>query len=319
MVIAARLKAAGQPVRALITYTAVSDPNHLLGRQGEYTSKVAWQDPRALAAGAVSPSDDPGGIENGGGIEVLPSVADAAQRLAELKSFKPPLGDGYDYRVRDGDPAAVGLPHPGPGQGLRGSIHNDCRLRRAQSVERRVLSAPLATAGGALFAWRISANNDGYERLMRPMLVMQEGAFAGDLLLLIIDSGDDPPVSVRLSRHHTLATEKDKTQWSRVLPLIPLTIMRTLQTGVGECWDDFAQSDAKRHGHEPESCYAARGQDVPVPLARQADREIATTVCRRRAPEGLSHARTSGEQYFRPRSAPVRMPSSRSGDRPRLP
>ena len=51
VVIAARLKAAGQPVRALITYTAVSDPNHLLGRQGEYTSKVAWQDPRALGPG----------------------------------------------------------------------------------------------------------------------------------------------------------------------------------------------------------------------------------------------------------------------------
>jgi hypothetical protein len=97
-VIAARLKAAGQPVRALITYTAVTDPNHLLGRQGEYTSKVAWQDPRALAAGAGSPSSDPGGIEYGGGIEVFPTVAAAAQRLAYLKSFKPPFGDGYDYQ-----------------------------------------------------------------------------------------------------------------------------------------------------------------------------------------------------------------------------
>ena len=29
---------------------------------------------------------------------MFPSVADAAQRLAELKSFKPPLGDGYDYQ-----------------------------------------------------------------------------------------------------------------------------------------------------------------------------------------------------------------------------
>jgi len=97
-VIAGRLKAAGQPVRALITYTAATDPNHLLGRQGEYTSKVAWQDPRALAAGAGSPSNNPGGIEYGGGIEEFPAVAAAAQRLAYLKSFKPPLGDGYDYQ-----------------------------------------------------------------------------------------------------------------------------------------------------------------------------------------------------------------------------
>jgi hypothetical protein len=56
--IAARLKAAGLPVSALITYTAVTDPNHLLGRQGEYTSKVAWQDPRAIAAGAGQLSRD---------------------------------------------------------------------------------------------------------------------------------------------------------------------------------------------------------------------------------------------------------------------
>jgi hypothetical protein len=30
---------------------------------------------------------------------VFPTVAAAAQRLAYLKSFQPPLGDAYDYRV----------------------------------------------------------------------------------------------------------------------------------------------------------------------------------------------------------------------------
>ena len=95
-VIAGRLKAAGQPVRALITYTAVTDPNHLLGRQGEYTSKVAWTDPRAVKAGGGGYGR--GAIEAGGGIEVFPDVAAAAQRLAYLKAFKPPLGDGYDYQ-----------------------------------------------------------------------------------------------------------------------------------------------------------------------------------------------------------------------------
>ena len=64
--IAAQLKAAGLPVSALITYTAVTDPNHLFGRRGEYTSKVAWQDPRAIAAGAGQPAaSDLGGIEYG--------------------------------------------------------------------------------------------------------------------------------------------------------------------------------------------------------------------------------------------------------------
>jgi hypothetical protein len=98
-VLASRLKAAGLPVTHLIVYNAVTDPNRLLGRQGGYTSKVAWQDQRAIAAGASKPTaSDRGGNEFGGGIEVFPTVAAAAQRLAYLKSFQPPLGDGYDYQ-----------------------------------------------------------------------------------------------------------------------------------------------------------------------------------------------------------------------------
>jgi hypothetical protein len=51
-------------------------------------------------AGAGKPvtADDRGGIEFGGGIEVFPTVATAAQRLSYLKSFQPPLGDGYDIQ-----------------------------------------------------------------------------------------------------------------------------------------------------------------------------------------------------------------------------
>jgi hypothetical protein len=99
-VLASRLKAASLPVTHLIVYTATTDPNHLLGRQGGCISKVAWQDRRAIAAGAGKPTaSDRGGTEFGGGIEVFPTVAAAAQRLAYLKSFQPPLGDGYDYQV----------------------------------------------------------------------------------------------------------------------------------------------------------------------------------------------------------------------------
>jgi hypothetical protein len=62
---------------------------------------VAWQDPRAEEAGAGHPvtADDRGGIELGGGIEVFPTMATAAQRLSYLKSFTPPLGDGYDAQA----------------------------------------------------------------------------------------------------------------------------------------------------------------------------------------------------------------------------
>lgn len=96
-VLTARMKAAGLPITGLIIYNATTDPNHLLGRQGEYTSKDAWVDPAAVTAGAGSPSSDPGGIEFGGGIEAFSTVADAQARLAYLKAFRPPFGDGYDY------------------------------------------------------------------------------------------------------------------------------------------------------------------------------------------------------------------------------
>jgi hypothetical protein len=96
-VLTARMEAAGLPIRELIVYDAATDPNHLLGRQDEYTSKDAWMDPAAVAAGAGNPSSDPGGTEFGGGIEAFPSVADAQARLAYLKAFQPPIGDGYDY------------------------------------------------------------------------------------------------------------------------------------------------------------------------------------------------------------------------------
>ncbi len=96
-VLTQRMKAAGLPITGVTVYNATTDPNHLLGRQGGYASKVAWVVPAAVSAGAGSPSSDPGGIEFGGGIEVFAATADAQSRLDELKAFKPPLGDGYDY------------------------------------------------------------------------------------------------------------------------------------------------------------------------------------------------------------------------------
>ena len=92
--LAARLKAAGLPVRHLIAYTAASDPNHLLGRQGGYTSKVAWADPRAARQDA---GDTRGSIGLGGGIEAFPTAAGARARYEYLRGFQPPFGDGYDY------------------------------------------------------------------------------------------------------------------------------------------------------------------------------------------------------------------------------
>jgi hypothetical protein len=96
--VAAKLKAAGFPVTGLIVWNDSTDPNHLLGRPGEYTSKVAWVDPD-IPASEADPSDV-GGIENGGGVEVFPTAAEAHVRAAYLYSTSqadPALGVEYDY------------------------------------------------------------------------------------------------------------------------------------------------------------------------------------------------------------------------------
>ena len=60
-------------------YTAATDPNHLLGRQGGYTSKINWPD---------------------GSIEVFSTPADAQKRDTYLQALSGlPFGDGYDYLV----------------------------------------------------------------------------------------------------------------------------------------------------------------------------------------------------------------------------
>lgn len=97
--LAARLKAAGLPVSGLIIYTAVTDPNHELGRQGGYTGKVAWVDRRAEKAGAGKPAtaDERGDVSYGGGIEVFPTAAQARARAQYIQGFGQMLADGYDY------------------------------------------------------------------------------------------------------------------------------------------------------------------------------------------------------------------------------
>ena len=93
-VIADRMKAAGMPVRRLVVYTPSTDPNHMMDRQGGYTSKVAWADPRAAKHDA---GDTRGSIGLGGGIEVYPTAAGAHERDVYLRCFSAPFGDGWDY------------------------------------------------------------------------------------------------------------------------------------------------------------------------------------------------------------------------------
>ena len=73
---------------AIVVITAATDPNHLLGRQGGYTSDVD--------AGPTYSPGSTGSI----GIEVYPDAAGAARRVTYLESFTGTmLGDGYDYQA----------------------------------------------------------------------------------------------------------------------------------------------------------------------------------------------------------------------------
>jgi hypothetical protein len=66
-------------LRHVTAYTAATAPNHLLGRQGGYTSKINWSN---------------------GSIEIFSTRAEAQKRKTYLLAFAgTPLGDGYDHIV----------------------------------------------------------------------------------------------------------------------------------------------------------------------------------------------------------------------------
>lgn len=81
--VTASLQRQGIKTGKVTAYTAATDPNQLLGRQGGYTSKTEW--------------DITGDTFNS--IEVYPTTAGATERIAMLESISGGLiGDGYDYQ-----------------------------------------------------------------------------------------------------------------------------------------------------------------------------------------------------------------------------
>ncbi|MFE9127082.1 hypothetical protein ACFYOF_16955 [Streptomyces sp. NPDC007148] len=79
------------------TVTAENDPNHLLGRPGQYTSKITFTDVR------IKPSDvegtEKGDVERGGAIEVFSSATDATTRAKYIQTVTksmPALAE-YNY------------------------------------------------------------------------------------------------------------------------------------------------------------------------------------------------------------------------------
>ncbi len=48
-VVAQSLGASGLPIESMVIYTTDTDPNHLLGRPGQYTAKYSWHGVPAVA------------------------------------------------------------------------------------------------------------------------------------------------------------------------------------------------------------------------------------------------------------------------------
>jgi hypothetical protein len=79
------------PLREYIVYTETTDVNHLLGRPGQYASKVNFHDARL-------PKSKDWDIEGGGSIETFRNRADALRRYKYVRGFgTTSLFAEYDY------------------------------------------------------------------------------------------------------------------------------------------------------------------------------------------------------------------------------
>lgn len=79
------------------TVTAANDPNHLLGRPGQYTSKVTFADSRIKAADVTDSTK--GSVDLGGAIEIFAGPAGATARAKYIQAIAKsmPAVAEYDY------------------------------------------------------------------------------------------------------------------------------------------------------------------------------------------------------------------------------
>ncbi|MEU6222386.1 hypothetical protein [Streptomyces sp. NPDC047042] len=82
------------------TVTAAGDPNHLLGRPGQYTSKTTFTDTRVKASDVVGA--EKGAVELGGAIEVFDSESDAQARAKYIQTVTKSLPALAEYDYVDG-------------------------------------------------------------------------------------------------------------------------------------------------------------------------------------------------------------------------
>lgn len=95
--VVAKLHAAVPSIAAGVTITAESDPNKLLGRPGQYTSKTTFTDSRIKAADVDG--EDKDSVARGGAVEVFATAEDAAARVTYIQGIVKtmPAFLEYDY------------------------------------------------------------------------------------------------------------------------------------------------------------------------------------------------------------------------------
>lgn len=89
------LKSAGLPIGEIKVFDASSDPNELLGRPGQYTSKVNFIDTRVKSEGKTNID-----VISGGSVEFFDNKDDAQARFEYVSTISKKMGGmfvEYDY------------------------------------------------------------------------------------------------------------------------------------------------------------------------------------------------------------------------------
>jgi zinc-ribbon domain len=92
------LKDKDLPIGESVAYTAENDPNDLLGRPNQYTSKVTFKDTRIDPHSIADKID----VRNGGSIEVFENQDDATARKNYVESIGKAFAPAAEYTYREG-------------------------------------------------------------------------------------------------------------------------------------------------------------------------------------------------------------------------
>jgi hypothetical protein len=95
------LKAQKMPIGETFVVTADNDVNKLLGRPGQYTSKVMWKDTRVTIA-YINHTGADIDVSDGGSIEVCSTIVDAQNRFKYIQTISKSSSMFAEYEYLDG-------------------------------------------------------------------------------------------------------------------------------------------------------------------------------------------------------------------------